>query len=114
MIQSISDIITNSSSEVFIIDSDNNEKIMSFLQDVCEHLGYDISEIMSMYIADEDGSVVWCDEIHRYKKGDLVIDSAGDNTIPYIIWHLLDNLSWNKPPTIEDINIEDVTRIHLG
>lgn len=114
MIQSISDIITNSSSEVFIIDSDNNEKIMSFLQDVCEHFGYNTSEIMSMYIADEDGSVVWFDEVHRYKKGDLVIDTTYDNSIPYIIYHLLDNLSWNKPPVIEDINIEDVTRIHLG
>lgn len=113
MIQSISDIITNSSSEVFIIDSDNNEKIMSFLQDICEHFGYNISEIMSMYIADEDGSVVWFDEVHRYKKGDLVIDTTYDNSIPYIIYHLLDNLSWNKPPIIEDINI-DVTRIHLG
>ena len=114
MIQSISDIITNSSSEVFIIDSDNNEKIMSFLQDVCEHFGYNTSEIMSMYIADEDGSVVWFDEVHRYKKGDLVIDTTYDNSIPYIIYHLLDNLSWNKPPIIGDINIEDVTRIHLG
>lgn len=113
MIQSISDIITNSSSEVFIIDSDNNEKIMSFLQDICEHFGYNISEIMSMYIADEDGSVVWFDEVHRYKKGDLVIDTTYDNSIPYIIYHLLDNLSWNKPPIIGDINI-DVTRIHLG
>ena len=113
MIQSISDIITNSSSEVFIIDSDNNEKIMSFLQDICEHFGYNISEIMSMYIADEDGSVVWFDEVYRYKKGDLVIDTTYDNSIPYIIYHLLDNLSWNKPPVIGDINI-DVTRIHLG
>ena len=113
MIQSISDIITNSSSEVFIIDSDNNEKIMSFLQDICEHFGYNISEIMSMYIADEDGCVVWFDEVYRYKKGDLVIDTTYDNSIPYIIYHLLDNLSWNKPPVIGDINI-DVTRIHLG
>ena len=114
MIQSVSDIITNSSSEVFIIDSDNNEKIMSFLQDVCEHLGYDISKIMSMYIADYDGGVAWFDEEHRYKKGDLVINSTYDNSIPHIIWYLLDNLSWCKPPVIEDINIEDVTRIHLG
>lgn len=113
MIQSISDIITNSSSEVFIIDSDNNEKIMSFLQDICEHLGYDISKIMSMYIADYDGGVAWFDEAHRYKKGDLVINSTYDNSIPYIIYQLLDNLSWNKPPIIGDINV-DVTRIHLG
>lgn len=113
MIQSISDIITNSSSEVFIIDSDNNEKIMSFLQDICEHFGYDISGIMSMRIADEDDCVAWFDEVHRYKKGDLIIDSTYDNSIPYIIYQLLDNLSWNKPPIIGDINI-DVTRIHLG
>lgn len=114
MIQSISDIITNSSSEVFIIDSDNNEKIMSFLQDVCGHFGYDVSEIMSMDIAYKDGSVAWFDEIHHYKKDDLVIESTYDNSIPQLIWYLLDNLPWCKPPTIEDINIKNVTRIHLG
>jgi len=114
MIQSISDIITNSSSEVFIIDSDNNEKIMSFLQDVCEHFGYNMSDVMEMYIADKDGSVVWYDEIRYYNKGNLIIDSVSDNSIPHLIWYLLDNLSWCKPPTVEDINIKDVTRIHLG
>ena len=67
-----------------------------------------------MYIADYDGGVAWFDETHCYKKGDLVIKSNYDNSIPYIIYHILDNLSWNKPPVIEDINIKDVTRIHLG
>lgn len=113
-IQSISDIITNSSSEVFIIDSNNNEKIMSFLQDVCEYFGYDISEIMSMHIADKDSSITWFDKVYNYKQSNLVIESTYDNSIPHLIWYLLDNLSWYKPPIIEDINIKDVTRIHLG
>lgn len=114
MIQSFSDIITNSSSEVFIINSNNNEKLIIFIQDICEHLGYNISKIMDPYIADENGSIIYGEEIYRYKKGDLIINSTYDNSIPFIIWQLLCGLSWNKPPIINDIDIKDVTRIHLG
>ena len=45
-IQSISDIITNSSSEVFIIDSKNHDKITTFLKDVCDLFGWDVYELM--------------------------------------------------------------------
>ena len=41
MIQSFSDIITNSSSEVFVIESKDHEKIKTFLADVCELFGWD-------------------------------------------------------------------------
>jgi hypothetical protein len=114
MIQSISDIITNSSSEVFIIDSDNNEKIISFIQDACEHFGYDMSDIMTVDIADKDDNFVWFNKAYPYKKGNLVIESTYDNSIPGLIWDLINNLSWYQPPVIEDIDIKDVTRIHLG
>ena len=47
MIQSISDIITNSSSEVFIIDTHEHEKIKEFLADVCEVFGWDVNDLMT-------------------------------------------------------------------
>ncbi len=40
-IQSISDIITNSSSEVFIIDTKQHDKIAEFLKDLCDVCGVD-------------------------------------------------------------------------
>lgn len=114
MIQSISDIITNSSSEVFIIESDNSEKLISFLQDVCDHFGYNIYDVMTMEIAEEDDSISWGDDVYKIKKGNLVVDSVYDNSIPSFIYRILDDLRWSKPPVIEDFNIEDITRIHLG
>ena len=114
MIQSISDIITNSSSEVFIIDSDNNEKIKSFLEDLCEHFGYNLSDIMELYIADGGSYISWCGEVYHYKEGDLLVESVYDNSIPSFIYHILDDLKWCKPPIIESVNINDLTRIHLG
>ena len=54
-IQSISDIITNSSSEVFIIDSEHHSKIADFLKDVCDVFGWGIDDLMSFDSADQDG-----------------------------------------------------------
>ena len=47
-IQSISDIITNSSSEVFIIDTKQHDKIAEFLKDLCEVCGVDFYDTMEI------------------------------------------------------------------
>ena len=53
MIQSFSDIITNSSSEVFVIESKDHEKIKTFLADVCEVFGWDVNDLMTFESVDE-------------------------------------------------------------
>ena len=55
MIQSFSDIITNSSSEVFVIESNDHEKIKTFLADVCEVFGWDVNDLMHFESVEEDG-----------------------------------------------------------
>ena len=46
MIQSISDIITNSSSKVFIIDSNKHQLVAKLIKEICEVFGYDMNKIM--------------------------------------------------------------------
>lgn len=57
MIQSFSDIITNSSSEVFVIESNDHEKIKTFLADICEVFGWDVNDLMHFESVEEDGRV---------------------------------------------------------
>lgn len=52
-IQSMSDIITNSSSEVFIVSTDNHEKVINFINDVCEVCGWNTYDLMHFESADE-------------------------------------------------------------
>jgi len=112
MIQSFSDIITNSSSEVFVIESDDHEKIKTFLTDVCEVFGWDVNDLMTFESVEEDGKVEgWCS---TYKAGDLLIWSNRDNSIPYIIIEIIDEMKWDYLPALKDITISDVTREHLG
>jgi hypothetical protein len=111
MIQSFSDIITNSSSEVFVIESKDHEKIKTFLADVCEVFGWDVNGLMSFESAEKDGDVEgWCS---TYKAGDLLIWSNGDNSIPYIIMEIISEMKWGIP-ALKDVTISDVTREHLG
>ena len=111
-IQSFSDIITNSSSELFIIHSpkENGDKITEFLQGVYDLLGKDIDE--DMYI-----EPVGTSEIHEVadygyscKKGDLLIWSQKDNSIPSPIMDLIEGL----PYLIETIPWNSIERHHLG
>lgn len=111
-IQSISDIITNSSSEVFIIDSDQNDKIITFIKDVCDICGWNANGIMTFETADCDGSIPYWDV--SYKKGNLIIRSCSDNSIPYIIMELISDLRWMNPPTLDGVEIKQVNRQHLG
>lgn len=112
MIQSFSDIITNSSSEVFVIESSDHEKIKTFLADVCEVFGWDINDLMTFESVEEDGKVEDWDSI--YKAGDLLIWSNGDNSIPGVIMDIIEYLRWDRIPALEDVTISNVTREHLG
>lgn len=112
MIQSFSDIITNSSSEVFVIESNDHEKIKTFLADVCEVFGWDVNDLMHFESAEKDGDVEgWCS---TYKAGDLLIWSTDDNSIPSIIMEIISDMKWSYIPALKDITISDVTREHLG
>lgn len=112
MIQSFSDIITNSSSEVFIIESSDHEKIKTFLADVCEVFGWDVNDLMTFESVEEDGEVEGWDS--TYKAGNLLIWSTDDNSIPDIIMDIIRELKWDYIPILKDVEIGDVKRRHLG
>ena len=112
MIQSISDIITNSSSEVFIIDSNKHQLISQFLKEICELFGYDVNEIMEFESVTKDGKIEGWDI--KYKKGNLLIHSSGENSIPSIIMTLIEELEWDYSEKVKAMNIKEVRRKHLG
>ena len=112
MIQSFSDIITNSSSEVFVIESKEHEKIKTFLADVCEVFGWDVNDLMTFESVEKDGKVEGWDSI--YKAGDLLIWSTDDNSIPSVIMDIISEMQWDYIPALKDVTISDVTREHLG
>ena len=93
---SISDVITNSSSEVFIIHAkpefqeEINKEIPEFLNQLCELVGENIDEIMEFDISDE--TYIDTDWYYYVHKNDLVINSVSDNTIPYWIMELIQSL----------------------
>lgn len=112
-IQSFSDIITNSSSEVFVISTDKHAEVAEFIKNVCNIFGVDMDEIMTFESATENGCIRGWDI--KYKKGDLIIESTDDNSIPGTIMEIINNLYWdNYLPNIEPLNIKNVTREHLG
>lgn len=120
-IQNISDVITNSSSEIFICQSETPEQtielIHEVLGDVYENLkkarsnadrntysyyGDSLDDILTISIADTDYS----DDFYNYsyKKGDILIESTSDNSIPNIIMDFIfEFFSWGE-----------VERYHLG
>lgn len=114
-IQSFSNIITNSSSEVFILDTDKHQEVEQLLTDVCEVLGLNIEDVMGFESADCDGVADRYDLNSIYKKGNLLIWSAEDNSIPFYLMDLIDCLNWERGvPKSKDLNIKSVKRIHLG
>lgn len=112
MIQSFSDIITNSSSEVFVISTNKHAEVAAFIRDICDVFGVNMDEIMEFNSATKNeivGNNLKC------KKGDLVIYSTSDNTIPGVIMNIIEELDWNSYlPNIKPLNIKNVTREHLG
>ena len=111
-IQSISDIITNSSSEVFIIDTNKPEVIEQLIRDICEVCSWDIEEMMCFATACEDGKIDGWDI--DYNAGNLIIRSVSDNTIPYSLMKLIEYLHWENIPALQDVNINSINRHHLG
>lgn len=111
-IQSISDIITNSSSEVFVITTDKHAEVAAFIRDICDAFGVNMDEIMEFDSATENGRVGYS---LKHKKGDLIIYSTGDNSIPSVIMNIIEELDWNSYlPNVKPLNIKNVTREHLG
>ena len=51
----------------------------------------------------------------RFRKGDLIIRSSWDNSIPGIVMDIIDNLDWyDYLPKIKELSIKNVLREHLG
>ena len=117
-IQSVSDLITNSSSEVFIcsVDSNNTEalrsEIESLINILMEALGYVNDDYYTgavVEVADKDGIIEGWN--YKYKKGDILIWSRDENSIPWDIMNILEDL--NYLPKFED-KVTNVERHHLG
>lgn len=120
-IQNISDVITNSSSEIFVCKSNNPEETEALLREVLESVyenykiarkhadgkdvpfyGETIDELMTIYVSDEEYTdKYWGYTVH---EGDVVIESTSDNSIPEILMNFIyEFFQWG-----------DVERRHLG
>ena len=95
---SYSDVITNSSSEVFVIHSkpefqgEINEEIPELLNQICDAVDLNINKMMEFDVSNE----TYIDEDWYYyvHKGDLLIYSVSDNTIPYWLMDLIDSINY--------------------
>lgn len=120
-VQTVSDIITNSSSEVFICKSENPQEKADLLREVLsgifelyrkgcgmdrpdapEWFGRSLDDIMEIWVADEEYKDPYWD--YSYKPGDIVVMSTEDNSIPSFMMDLLEDfLGW-----------ENCKHVHLG
>ena len=113
MIQSISDIITNSSSEVFVITTDKHAEVAKFIKDICKVFGVDMDEIMEFDSVTTNHKDPYI-EI-KVSKRDLLIYSTEDNSIPGVIMDIIESLDWDSHlPNVKPLNIKRVYRKHLG
>lgn len=114
-IQSVSDIITNSSSEVFVIKGSGKyeQEVKDFLDEVVELLGYDDDPYceFDVFTADRDYKDSWYD--YSYSRGDLIIASGTDNSIPYLLMQIIEDLG-SIPKFRNKIDYSDISRHHLG
>ena len=91
-----SDVITNSSSEVFIIHAkpefqdEINKEVPEIIRSLCEALELDINEILEFDIAND--SYIDSEWHYHVAKNDLLIHSVSDNTIPYWLMEFIDSL----------------------
>lgn len=120
-IQNISDVITNSSSELFICQSENPEQMVEVIKEVLTTVYENykkarsygdrntaslyeesLDEILEITISDSDGHDNGYG--YDYKKGDIIIEGLYDNSIPPIIMDFIyEFFPYNK-----------VKRYHLG
>ena len=95
---SFSDVITNSSSEVFVIHSkpefqdEINESIPQLLINLCDLTSLDIDEVMEFEVADK--SEVNRDWSYHVASNDLLIHSRGDNSIPGWLMDFIEEIPW--------------------
>jgi len=118
-ILSVSDVITNSSSEVFVIhakpnlQAEANDIIIELLNNICEATGDNIDDIMEFKVSDES----YIDEDYGYnvEKGDLLIHSTSDNSIPGWLMDFISDLSYVKctQPYLDSYYAEDLPEKHL-
>lgn len=110
-VQSFSDIITNSSSELFIIKNPKKkgEEITKFLNGVYKLLGRNLNDDIYIEPADKDS----IKEVSKYgckcTKGDLLIWSTDENSIPYPIMDLIEGCEY-----LFDLPYGSIERHHLG
>ena len=111
-IKSIIDVITNSSSEVFIIKRNKSGKIISdpikMIENLCKALGIKANKIMTWEVAKKEGLAEDGWPGTKCKKGDLIIRSVEENSIPYPIMEVIECLD------MFDKSIHSVYREHLG
>lgn len=111
-----SDVITNSSSEVFVIkpqDGIDSEELLAeiddFIQSLCDTMGYDDPGLYS-YVADQNyQDSYFCN--YNYFLGDILIHSDADNSIPWVLMDAITDL--DCIPKFEN-KIKKLSRIHLG
>ena len=95
-ILSISDVITNSSSEVFVIHAkpgfqeEINQEVPQLLNNICELLELNPEDLYTTEVAEDS----YMDEDWYYyvNKNDLLIHSNGDNSIPYWLMTFIEDL----------------------
>ena len=103
--QSASDIITNSSSEVFIVKNQKsrNQELVEIITNVMKAAGLDIDNVLCFEIASSNGVVDAYCKGSKYRKGDMLIWSADENTIPYWLMEF-----------IEQLDYDNIIRYHLS
>lgn len=109
-LHSISDIVTNSSTEIFVIPADKKVTAEEFLADmepiweawkkrklessetwgsyygVCEDTKF--RDIIDIFVANKDVK----ETFYQYNSGDLVVRGSEDNIIPYALFSLIDDM----------------------
>jgi len=109
MIQSFSDIITNSSSEVFILDTKDHAGVAQFLSDICNLLNLNLGDLVDFESVTRDSSYYY--KGPKIKKGNLLITEKYDNALPDVISAVIKSLGgWN--PNIPEVKRVEV--IHCG
>lgn len=102
--QSISDVITNSSSELFVVHNQKskNQEIEELIDKVITAAGLVPSELYKTWVASNDMTYDFYRHI-KIKRGDLVIESVTDNSIPGWVMEFIESLDYSN-----------INRYHLG
>ena len=102
--QSISDVITNSSRDLFVVHNhkSKNQEIEELIDKVVTAAGLFPSELYKTWVASNDMTYDFYRHI-KIKRGDLVIESVTDNSIPGWVMEFIESLDYSN-----------INRYHLG